>query len=611
MSRSTGETYYHNTGTGETTYDWPQSHADHTPTVGVMAASSSPEKDGMPTPAPFHSGAVAEGTLDADDAQLENRRREAAAKAASLSGPRARHLQQCAANDPSRLYFKWCGRKCDLGCDNCRGNEYGAQEMSLLAAVLYRNTSLQHVRLCCNRALDDAAVAPLLEVASDPRYGGPIFEFVGSGVTAQTQARLGDCVFAGTLHKAVADSPSSTSMPTELVVTHADSEKVLRLAEAVAGTKNLQCLSIHEAGGPSDEYSEDDVPAICADAFEALARAVAQSGVVGYNSPAQVTDYDDLVENERTASLRGLHEACVANAVRRVRANDPELIRLGWNGMEFLTAADVSALAEALVGNTHLKEIYLLSEWAVDETIAPLCAALPHSAVTWVGPPYNVSATMKSKIIHLTTPNLCAVVARDEPQTPSALRSMAVVTRVDWGNQNMGIGDAEVGQLAMALRGTGNVRDVDLRGTPGLTDDGLDALLCVVPTCKVEVVDLGDNPGLSDHEKIRQLDNLCDFNGWRNKALQSVRTDQRLCLAKLFYYEGLATGMDVTSVVDIVARALQKTLTCPKGEIAAARIATNWLEAMRQRREQRKCEQASGTSLERTLSCSSPREIEA
>ena len=55
VSRSTGETYYVNTVTGETTYDWPQSPAEDELAVGASAASSGPAAEVDPEPPPVHS----------------------------------------------------------------------------------------------------------------------------------------------------------------------------------------------------------------------------------------------------------------------------------------------------------------------------------------------------------------------------------------------------------------------------------------------------------------------------------------------------------------------------------------------------------------------------
>ena len=375
--------------------------------------------------------AAARGS-DAADESHEYGRAEVAATAASLEtfAPRRRRkmyaqVQRCAANDPTLHSIKWCA-------SDCSDDTFGLAEISMLAAALYRNTALINLILCCNPTLDDAAVAPLLEAfESDPRFGKPQVQCNKTAVTPQLQARLDEHGLFATLRCVAADNPEHS--PIQILLGCADADQVRSMAAVVAGTAHLQCIALQDANdadGPKESI-EKRGGAICADAVEALARAVAQSGVVGYLLRAERerdADYDSddstnsdfptgaTLETARTAALRRLHAACVANTLRRVAANDPDLLMLGWNGLDFLSTADVAALAEVLVGNTHLSEIWIYNDAVNDEIVAPLRAALPRSSVIRVEFSGSVSEVLQHELNQLVVPNLCAVVARDDPQ---------------------------------------------------------------------------------------------------------------------------------------------------------------------------------------------------
>ena len=165
------------------------------------------------------------------------------------------------------------------------------------------------------------------------------------------------------------------------------------------------------------------------------------------------------------------------------------------------------------------------------------------------------------------------------------------MSSVEWFDA--GVGDAEVVQLAAALRGTSVVKKIDLEYNPGLTVLAVEALRRVLPTCKVEKVWLPDFDPPISKDKLQQVEQLCERNTVRNKTITRTRPVQRLCLAKLFHYEPRAVAFLDFDLMRRVDDALEKSFVCPKGPggIAAGWVAARWIEAVRSRREKLKREE--------------------
>ena len=253
---------------------------------------------------------------------------------------RAERLQQdverAASNDPTLVRVHW--------------ERTGAtdEDLARLAAALSSNTHVRTLHLEGNPAIrdaDEAAGLTALEtVLSSGHTAVTTVHLAGTGVGDGRTAALGQLCTANALRCVKANDPTLR----ELVFcgTGVGDDVAAALAEALPGNTVLETIRFGSAG--SDRHMTDT-------GATHLQSALPQCGVVtltlGFTS----------VSAEK---VRALHTLCVANACRRLRANDEQLVRLSWRNLtplsadEALTDEHVSSIAAALVGNTVSHEMH-------------------------------------------------------------------------------------------------------------------------------------------------------------------------------------------------------------------------------------------------------------
>ena len=250
-------------------------------------------------------------------------------------------LLRIAANDPELTEVNWW----NTGAGN--------DDADLLAAVLDGNTFAQTVNLNYNRGLTDAG--RLLTAVG--RSGVVSLKVAYTGVgTLQWKAALG--VMAANAQRRLRANDPDLKM-VDWCDVRAGNEDIVPLVHGLHGNYVLQTLDLCNNFG-LDEIGE-------------LIAAVSRSGVVGVKLCD--TGVNDTQKEEMT-------RAVVANARRRLLANDEHLKVLDWNGVG-VDNADVAQLAEWIDGNTRLQAVLLRGNSNLKQ-LGPLVDAVGRSAVVGV-----------------------------------------------------------------------------------------------------------------------------------------------------------------------------------------------------------------------------------
>lgn len=255
------------------------------------------------------------------------------------------------------------------------------QDLDRLVAALGSNTHVRTLHLEGNpeiRDVDEAGLTELELMLSGGRTPIVAVHLAGTSVSDTRTAAIGQLCITNALRCVKANDPTLRDLL--LCGTGADDDVAAALAEVLPGNTALETIRCGSAG--SDRRLTDRGAAH-------LEAALPHCGVVtlmlGFTS----------VTAEKIRALRTL---CVANACRRLRNNDEQLVRLSWRNLtllsvdEGLTDEDVSALAAALDGNTVLRSLDLWGNAAVSDKSAAmsstsskgLARSVECSCVEWV-----------------------------------------------------------------------------------------------------------------------------------------------------------------------------------------------------------------------------------
>lgn len=339
-----------------------------------LARGGSPEARGPSTPQPLRGSSPPHDAPDSPELQaiidrppfsLADFRKPIPTAAERLR----RDVERIASNDPTLVRVHW--------------ERTGAtdEDLAQLAAALSSNTHVRTLHLEGNpgiRDVDEAGLTALEMMLSGGRTPITAVHLAGSSVSNERVAALGQLCVVNALRCVKANDPTLR----ELVFcgTGVDDDVASALAEALPGNTVLETIRFGSAG--SDRRMTD-----CGAGY--LETALPQCGVVtltlGFTS----------VTADKIQVLRSL---CVANACRRLRDNDEQLVRLSWRNLTCLSAdkgltdTDVSNIAAALEGNTVLRSIDLWGNAAVSDNSATmsstnskgLARCLQSCAVEWV-----------------------------------------------------------------------------------------------------------------------------------------------------------------------------------------------------------------------------------
>ena len=278
-------------------------------------------------------------------------------------------VERAASNDPTFVRVHW--------------ERTGAtdEDLARLAAALKSNTHVRTLHLEGNPAIrdaDEAGLTALETMLSGGHTGITAVHLAGTGVGDDRIAAVRQLCLANTLRCVKINDPSLRDLV--FCGTGVGDDVAAALAEVLPGNTVLETIRFGSAG--SDRHMTDT-------GATHLQAALPRCGVVtltlGFTS----------VSAEKVRALRAL---CVANACRRLRDNDEQLVRLSWRNLtllsadEALTDEDVSAIAAALDGNTVLRSIDLWGNSEVSDKSATLSSTsskglarcLQSSAVEWV-----------------------------------------------------------------------------------------------------------------------------------------------------------------------------------------------------------------------------------
>ena len=239
-----------------------------------------------------------------------------------------------------------------------------------------------------------------------------------------------------------------------------------------------------------------------------LERALGQSCVVraelfgrsySHNGRRVVRDYRE----DSNATLRSL---CVANAVRRVIANDPALVEIDWSNMG-LEDDNICTLASSLHSNSKLQHIRLSNNRSIsDQAVETLASALKMCACLRVDIDgcHRVSREAASKLRAVWVANTCRRVKADDSS----------LAEIDWSNTEAG--DEDLCMLAVALQGTSTVNTVTVAHNRRIGDVGAGALQEALHRCAVVAVAL-DVTSVGEPLKV-EIRRLCVANAVRRIA---------------------------------------------------------------------------------------------
>ena len=284
-------------------------------------------------------------------------------------------VERVARDDPSLVRIHW--------------ERTGAtdENVAQLVTALGSNTHVRTLHLEGNPAItlspadegaDAAGLAKLETMLSSGSTAVTTLHLAGTAVDGDRIAALGRLCVANALRCVQAND--ATLHDLVLCGTGVGDDVAAALAAALPGNTALATVRFGSAG--SDRRLTDAGAAL-------LEASLPKCGVVtltlGFTS----------VTPEK---IRALHTLCIANAVRRLRANDASLVRLSWrnltlnSGDEGLRDEDVGALAAALEGNTVLRSIDLWGNSLVSDQSANasstaskgLARSVASSSVEWV-----------------------------------------------------------------------------------------------------------------------------------------------------------------------------------------------------------------------------------
>ncbi len=278
-------------------------------------------------------------------------------------------IERVANNDPTLVRVHWERTDATDG------------DLAQLTAALSANTHVRTLHLEGNPAIrdvDEAGLTELEMMLSGGRTAVTAVHLAGCGIGNDRITALGQLCVANALRCVRANDPTLHELV--LCGTGVGDNEAAALAEALPGNTALQTIRFGSAGSDRRMTNRG-----ASDLEAALPHCGVVTLTLGFTS----------VTAEK---LKALQRLCVANACRRLRNNDDQLIRLSWRNLtlqsadEGLTDEDVSALATALDGNTVLRSLDLWSNSTVsDKSVAMsstsskgLAHCLKSSAVEWV-----------------------------------------------------------------------------------------------------------------------------------------------------------------------------------------------------------------------------------